>query len=76
MSDTTILIVPGLRNHVSEHWQTLLEAKLKNVRSVPPLEENKLSLAARVDAIQSELQTITGPVILVAHSAGVLMVVH
>ncbi|MES2868693.1 MAG: alpha/beta hydrolase [Pseudomonadota bacterium] len=76
MSDTTILIVPGLRNHVSEHWQTLLEAKLKNVRSVPPLEENKLSLAARVEAIQSELQTITGPVILVAHSAGVLMVVH
>lgn len=76
MSNTTILIVPGLRDHVPEHWQTLLEAKLDNVRSVPPLEDNKLSLAARVEAIQSELETISGPVILVAHSAGVLMVVH
>jgi predicted alpha/beta hydrolase family esterase len=76
MSETTILIVPGLRDHVPDHWQTLLEAKLDNVRSVPPLEENKLSLAARVDAIQRELDAISGPVILVAHSAGVLMVVH
>ncbi|WPN45179.1 MULTISPECIES: RBBP9/YdeN family alpha/beta hydrolase [unclassified Pseudomonas] len=76
MSDTTILIVPGLRDHVPEHWQTLLQARLDKVRSVPPLEENKLSLAARVEAIQRELETICGPVILVAHSAGVLMVVH
>ncbi len=76
MNDTTILIVPGLRDHVPEHWQTLLEARLDKVRSVPPLEENKLSLAARVEAIQRELEKISGPVILVAHSAGVLMVVH
>jgi len=55
MNDTTILIVPGLREHVPAHWQTLLEAKLDNVRSVPPLEDNKLSLAARGEAIQSEL---------------------
>jgi predicted alpha/beta hydrolase family esterase len=76
MSETTILIVPGLRDHVPGHWQTLLEAKLAKVRSVPPLEHNKLSLAARVEAIQRELDAIAGPVILVAHSAGVLMVVH
>jgi len=76
MNDTTILIVPGLRDHVPAHWQTLLEAKLDKVRSVPPLEANKLSLAARVEAIQRELAQICGPVILVAHSAGVLMVVH
>lgn len=72
----TVLIVPGLREHVPQHWQTLLEAKLGKVRSVPPLEENKLSLDARVEAIQHELERIDGPVILVAHSAGVLMVVH
>lgn len=76
MSDTTILIVPGLRDHVPEHWQTLLQARLDKVRSVPPLEQNTLSLAARVEAIQRELEMISGPVILVAHSAGVLMVVH
>jgi predicted alpha/beta hydrolase family esterase len=76
MNDTTILIVPGLRDHVPAHWQTLLATRLDKVRSVPPLEDNKLSLAARVDAIQHELEKISGPVILVAHSAGVLMVVH
>ncbi|MGY4532300.1 putative alpha/beta hydrolase family esterase [Pseudomonas sp. TE3786] len=72
----TVLIIPGLRDHVAEHWQTLLAARLPNCRSVPPLETDKLSLAARVDAIQRELDAIDGPVVLVAHSAGVLMTVH
>ncbi|MDZ5436065.1 alpha/beta hydrolase [Pseudomonas fluorescens] len=72
----TVLIVPGLREHVAEHWQTLLEARLSKVRSVPPLETDKLDCVARVRAIQHELEQIDGPVILVAHSAGVLMVAH
>lgn len=72
----TVLIVPGLREHVAEHWQTLLEARLSNVRSVPPLETDKLDCSKRVQAIQQELTQIEGPVILVAHSAGVLMVAH
>jgi len=72
----TVLIVPGLREHVAEHWQTLLEARLAKVRSVPPLETDKLDCAVRVRAIQHELEQIDGPVILVAHSAGVLMVAH
>ena len=76
LTSATVLIVPGLRDHVAEHWQTLLQARLEKVRSVPPLEENKLSCAARVEAIQAQLMEIDGPVIFVAHSAGVLMVAH
>ena len=72
----TVLIVPGLRDHVAEHWQTLLEARLNKVRSVPPLETDKLDCAKPGRAIQHELEQIDGPVILVAHSAGVLMVAH
>ena len=72
----TVLIVPGLREHVAEHWQTLLEARLSKVRSVPALETDKLDCNKRVEAIQHELSQIDGPVILVAHSAGVLMVAH
>lgn len=72
----TVLIVPGLREHVADHWQTFLQNRLCNVRSVPPLETNKLDCAARVRAIQHALEQIEGPVILVAHSAGVLMVAH
>lgn len=75
-NNATILIVPGLRDHVADHWQTLLAAQLPKVRTVPPLERDKLSLSARVEAIQHELEQIDGPVILVAHSAGVLMVAH
>jgi len=72
----TVLIVPGLRDHVAEHWQTLLQNRLANVRSVPPLQVNGLDCQARVEAIQRELEQIDGDVVLVAHSAGVLMVAH
>lgn len=72
----TVLIVPGLRDHVADHWQTLLAAKLPKARSVPPLERDKLSCAARVDAIDRALRDIEGPVVIVAHSAGAMMVAH
>ncbi|MGT2471855.1 RBBP9/YdeN family alpha/beta hydrolase [Paraburkholderia terrae] len=72
----TILMVPGLRDHVAEHWQTLLEQKLPRTASVPPLEHDKLSCAARVAALDAALAKIDGPVILVAHSAGVMITVH
>lgn len=73
-TDATVLIVPGLRDHVPEHWQTLLAARLPRVHTVPPLLEDKLSCAARVEALDEALRAIDGPVILVAHSAGVMMV--
>ncbi|WP_175955306.1 alpha/beta hydrolase [Burkholderia sp. BCC0405] len=72
----TILIVPGLRDHVENHWQTHLERRLPNARSVAPLEADKLSRAARVAALEAALAAIDGPVILVAHSAGVMITVH
>ncbi|NMG77249.1 RBBP9/YdeN family alpha/beta hydrolase [Aromatoleum diolicum] len=76
MTPPTILIVPGLRDHVEDHWQTLLAKKLPNARSVAPLEHDKLSRAARVAALDQALAEIDGPVVLVAHSAGVMITVH
>jgi uncharacterized protein len=75
----TLLIVPGLRDHVEDHWQTHLQRKLSAVRSVvsvPPLERDKLNCAARVAAIQNAIEPIDGPVIAIAHSGGVIMLVH
>lgn len=72
----TVLIVPELRDHVAEHWQTHLHARLGRVRSVPPLQANQLSHAHRVAAIQAEIERIAGPIVIVAHSAGVLMTMH
>ena len=72
----TVLFVPGLRDHVSEHWQTLLEAKLPNALCVPRMERDKLSRAAWVDELDRSLAAIDGPVVLVAHSAGCMITVH
>ena len=72
----TVLIVPGLRDHVDAHWQTLLAAKLPRVRTVPPMGRGDLDCAARVAAIEREAQAIEGPLVVVAHSGGVVMTVH
>ena len=72
----TVLVVPGLRDHVADHWQTLLADKLVRVRTVAPLERDKLSRGARVAAIERELDLIDGPVVIVAHSAGAIMTAH
>ncbi len=72
----TVLIVPGLRDHMPGHWQTHLEQKLPNAISVPRMEHDKLSCAAWVRKLDESLAAIEGPVILVAHSAGVMIVVH
>jgi uncharacterized protein len=75
----TVLIVPGMRDHVPDHWQSLLADKLAKTRSVrtvaPPGREN-LDCAGRVRAIQGALREIDGPVMFVAHSAGVIMLAH
>lgn len=76
----TVLIVPGLRDHVAEHWQTLLAAQLRAqgraVHSVPAMGRDDLDCAARVAAIEREAQAIVGPLVIVAHSGGVVMLVH
>ena len=36
MSDATVVLVPGLRGHVEDHWQTRLAASLPGARTVPP----------------------------------------
>jgi hypothetical protein len=75
-SPPTVLIVPGLRDHVALHWQTLLEQRLPSAISVPRMERDKLSCAAWVAKLDESLAQIDEPPILVAHSGGVMMVVH
>jgi serine hydrolase len=72
----TLLFVPGLRDHVEDHWQTIYARKIPGAVTVPPLETDKLSRTARVEALQLALDRIDGPVVLVAHSAGVMITVH
>lgn len=76
MTEPTVLIVPGLRDVVAQHWQTLLAARLPRVRSVAPMGRVDLDCAARVAAIEREAQAIEGPLVIVAHSAGCILVAH
>ncbi|MBC5786137.1 alpha/beta hydrolase [Ramlibacter sp. USB13] len=72
----TVLIVPGLRDHVAQHWQTLLAGQLAKVVTVPPMGREDLDCAARVEAIERAAQQVQGPLIVVAHSGGCIMVAH
>jgi predicted alpha/beta hydrolase family esterase len=75
----TFVIVPGLRGHVPEHWQTRLERRLANAIAVPRMPDDapeKLSCAAWVAALERTLTPLAGPIVLVAHSAGCAIVAH
>ena len=75
----TVVIVPGLRDHVEQHWQTLLEAHLRaqnqRVIAVPPMGRAELDCASRIEAIEKAVEAADAPII-VAHSAGCIMVAH
>lgn len=72
----TVVIVPGLRDHVEEHWQTILAGQLAKSVTVPRMEVGKLHCGAWVALLDRTLQAIDGPVVLVAHSGGVMITVH
>ncbi len=76
MTASTILFVPGLRNHVEDHWQTHAARAIPGSITVEPLNADRLSRAARVATLDTALKRIAGEVIVVAHSAGCLTTVH
>lgn len=72
----TVLIVPGLRDHVVAHWQTLLARELPRVVTVPPMGRDDLDCGKRVAAIERAARVVDGPLVIVAHSGGCIMVAH
>jgi predicted alpha/beta hydrolase family esterase len=76
LEDVTVVIVPGLRDHVPDHWQTHLQRRLTHTDTVQPSTRDRLSCAARVAALDATLAAVDGPVLLAAHSAGVMIAAH
>jgi hypothetical protein len=78
--EPTVLIVPGLRDAVASHWQTLLAARLRaqgrQVCEVAPMGRADLDCDARVAAIGAAAAAIAGPIVIVAHSGGCVMLAH
>lgn len=72
----TLVIVPGLRGHVEDHWQTRLAARRPDAVVVPSFGRDKRDLDGRVADLHSVVSQADGQVTIVAHSAGVLTTLH
>jgi predicted alpha/beta hydrolase family esterase len=75
-SEAEILIIPGLGGSGPDHWQSRWEAKIPAVRRVVQADWEKPDLDAWRGRIVAEVERAARPVILVAHSLGVLAAVH
>ncbi len=75
-SDADILIIPGHGGSGPDHWQSRWEAKIPAVRRVAQADWENPSLDAWRERIIEEVARAERPVILVAHSLGVLAVAH
>ena len=60
VSEPTVLIVPGLRDAIAQHWQTLLEVRLRTagrpVVSVPTMGKDNLWNQSRTEKMSTVKQ--------------------
>jgi uncharacterized protein len=75
-ADADILIVPGYTNSGEDHWQSRWEAKLPTAHRVALGDFHKPEKTRWVDNLATAVASCTRPVILVAHSLGVVTVAH
>ena len=75
-SEADILVIPGLGGSGPDHWQSRWEAKIPAVRRVVQADWEKPERDTWRDRIVEEVERAARPVILVAHSLGVLAAVH
>ena len=76
ISDADILVIPGLSGSGPDHWQSRWEAKLASGRRVMQEEWNRPGLDAWRGRVIEEVEKAVQPVVVVAHSLGVLAAVH
>ena len=82
----TVVMVPGLGGPAPEHWQERLVAELGAVPTAGPgvdrgavhlrTDRDPLDLDARMADLEAAVTAASGPVVLVAHSAGVVHTVQ
>ncbi len=75
-ADADILIIPGWSGSGETHWQTRWERNLKTARRVEQGDWIAPNRAAWADEIICAIAASQRPVILIAHSLGVIATVH
>ena len=71
-TDCDILIVPGLGSSGPEHWQTRWEGRLSTARRVEQDDWDRPLRDAWVERLVKEVALSERPVVLIAHSLGVV----
>ena len=75
-SDCDILFVPGYSNSGPDHWQSRWQRKLSTARRVEQEDWHAPVRDAWVSRLAEAVESCRRPVVLVAHSLGVVTVVH
>jgi uncharacterized protein len=76
IAETDILIIPGYTSSGPEHWQTRWEQKIQNARRVEQRDWLKPHFSEWQDNVVAAVEAAAKPVVLVAHSMGVITVIH
>jgi uncharacterized protein len=76
MRQTTMLILPGLGNSGSSHWQTLWQLSTPGAMRVEFDDWQSPVLPEWIDRLQEAVVTAPCPVVLVAHSLSCALVAH
>lgn len=76
IKDSEILIIPGLHNASPFHWQSRWEEKMSTARRVVQADWGNPNRDRWVEPVIEAVAKAEKPAILVAHSVGVLTVVH
>jgi uncharacterized protein len=76
LAETSVLVVPGWNGSGVGHWQTIWEQQYPRFR---PVQQHNWTRPSRTDwiaQIDSDVDRVTPPIFLVAHSLGCLAVAH
>ena len=74
--DADILIVPGLGGSGPDHWQSRWQAKLQTARRVEQTDWDRPVKAAWVARLAESIAESERPVVVIAHSLGVIAAVE
>jgi uncharacterized protein len=76
VADVDLLMVPGLPAVDPDHWITRWSSRLRTARIVHQIAGDRFDRTKWTDRLVHSVEAATRPVVLVAHSSGVPMVVH
>jgi predicted alpha/beta hydrolase family esterase len=75
-ADADILILPGLNDSEPDHWQSRWLQKLSSARKVEQVDFGAPRLADWRPAIERAVEESARPTVVVAHSLGVVALLH